>query len=232
MKLIFLLSCWLLIQPTIAQNFKQDFLEVYNHHKNRDYYTQDVIVSSFEKREDTKPINQEKGKIVKGDQGYYSKFGGQETIVDGKHFLFINHADYRVVYYHDVEIDIDQLTQVYQQGLDSVNKERIHYMSRNGKYKTYQIHSPNEMIKTIEVKLNMEEKLVEQITYYYQGMNAYESTLYKTVINYKIISTKPPSKDWFNWQEYITVKGKKASLNTKYRQFNLTQREEKKINWN
>lgn len=232
MQFISVILCCFSFGYMTAQNFKQDFLEVYNYHKDRDNYTQNVAVSSFEKKGDTKPVNQEQGKIVRGNQAYYSKFAGQETIINGTRFLFVNHIEKRMTYYHDVDIDVNQLAQAYQQGLDSVDQDRIKYLGSEGNYKKYQIHNPKEMIKTIEITLNMKAKMVTQIVYYYQKMNAYESTLYKTIIDYQIETTKLPSKDWFEIEKYISIKGKKASLNTAYKKFDLTQRQEKTINLN
>ncbi len=231
MKIIGILLCCLGVSCASAQNFRKDFIEVYNNYKNRSYYTQEVMVASYENKGEKKPIHLEKGKIVKGKEKYYSKFAGQETILDGKQFLFINHTEKRMTYYDEVNLDLNELTQVYQQGLDSVGQDRITYLGSTGIYKTYQIESPKEMIKITEIKLNMKNQMVEQVVYYYQPIGQYKSTIYKTVIDYHLLSEKEPPIDSFNWQKYITVKNNVAVLNKQYKQFNLTQREEREFKW-
>ena len=52
------------------------------------------------------------------------------------------------------------------------------------------------------------------------------------MIDYRLLSTKEPEKDAFNWRKYITIKNKRAILNARYQQFDLTQREGKEFNEN
>jgi hypothetical protein len=232
MRILCLVLCCFGISCVTAQNFKQDFLEVYTGHKNRAYYTQKITVTSYNKEGDKTPINKEEGDIIKGKKMYYSNFAGQETILDGEIFIYVNHKEHKITYYDKVNLDVDELAQVYQQGLDSMYQDRISYLGASGKHKTYRIDSPKEMIKTTEVKLNMETKMVEQLVYFYQKVDRYESTIYKTVIDYRLVSTKEPRKESFNWEKYITIKNKEAVLNKAYRQFDLTQRKGNEIDRN
>lgn len=214
-----------------AQNFKKDFWQVYKHHQDRDYYTQSVRVKAYANKGDTKPIYEEEGKIVKSINGYYSKLSDQETIVDGKHFLFVNHQAKQITYYDELNIDIKKFGQLYQAGLDSIDQETVKYLGAKGGCKVYQINSPDEMIKTTIVHLNMSVNTIEKIIYHYQTVGDNISALYSSIIDYKLLSTKEPSNDWFNWKKYVSVKAEKAILNKDYSSFRLTQYEAKEMDW-
>lgn len=214
-----------------AQDFREDFLTVYNNYHNLDYYTQEVIVSSYASKKDKVPIHQQIGKIIKGKGTYYSRLEEQETIVDGKNFLFINHREKRIVYTQDEKVNTEQFAQYYQQGLDSIDSDYITHIKTDGIYKIYQIQNPKDLIKKTDLVLNMKNKMIEEITYYYQSTGEYESTLYKTVIKYNLKNTTKPSLKSFNWKKYVHIKNNRAVLNSEYATFNLTQPKKEKFNW-
>jgi hypothetical protein len=229
MKSILIFINLLYVGISVGQDLKKDFSRVFNHYNEMVYYTQNVLVSSFQTKESAKAIFEEKGKIVKGENTYYSSMLEQETIVNGSNFLHINEASKQITYYGKVEQDIDLQMKQYLQILDSLDLSTIKYLGIKNNIKTYQISSPNQLIKTTEISINTDQKLLSKIVYYYSSTADYSSSLYKTVIEYEVTSFSKPSSKWFDLKKYVSIKNKKASLNSAYKNYVLLLENEKKM---
>lgn len=232
MKLILILVSLFYTITSVGQDLKKDFSMVFNHYSELPYYSQEVLVSSFQTKESIKAAFEEKGKIVKGKDTYYSSLAGQETIVNGSDFLHINEVSKRITYYGKIEQDVDLQMKQYLQILDSLDLSSIKYLGIENNIKTYQISSPTQLIKTTEISIDTDQKLLSKIVYYYSSTADYTSSLYKTVIEYKVTSFNKPSSTWFDLKKYVSVKNKKASLNAVYKGYELLLENEKKMKMN
>ena len=224
------MSLCLITLNSIGQDFKTDFMEVYKNYNTIEYYTQEVKISSFDKKEASKAIYEDKGKIVKDKGNYFSSLGGQKTIIKGANFLHVNTDEKRIIYYYKENNNAVMMEQ-YKMLLDSLNASNVKYLGSSNSVKKYVMNSSEQLITRTELSLDMKQKVIQKIVYYYSMKEEHRSSLYKTIITYKTEQNNKPASSWFDLQKYISLSNNKATLKTAYKEYTLTQPKEEKLNW-
>lgn len=230
MKWLTLSILCLITLGSFAQDFRKDFMEVYANYSTIEHYTQEVSIRSFDKKDASKAIYEDKGKIVKDKSNYYSSLAGQQTIIKGANFLHVNANEKRMTYYYKKN-NRDAMMEQYKMLLDSLNPADVRYLGTNNSIKKYLMNSTDQLIAKTELSLDMKQKVIQKIVYYYSTKDEFRSSLYKTMITYKTDLKGQPSSSWFDLDKYIDLKNQKASLKTAYKEYILTQPQGEKLNW-
>lgn len=212
--------CWTVIVQ--AQDFRQDFMQVYQNYTTLPYYTQKVEVQSFARESSTQPDHQAAGTIVKRGSNYYSSMEGQHTIIKGKQWLHVNIPEKRMLYYEHRPDNHDAMAQ-YALLLDSIGAGEVTYLGSKGSIKRYTMNSPDHLIAKTELSLDMKRRVLAQVVYYYRDVKEHQSTLYKTIITYQMDSDTRPSNDWFDLSKYLQFEQQQARPRAPYQQYRLTQ---------
>lgn len=221
MKVALLISCCLWLATNIqAQDFRKDFMAVYQNYATIKWYTQEVKVRSFATKNTTQPTYTQDGKIVKNGANYYSTMGGQHTLIKGKQFLHVNTKDKRMLYYQKEETTNGM--EQYASLLDSMKTGDVTYLGASGDTKRYVLQNADQAIIKTELHLDMQHRLLTKIVYYYKEEKQ-QSALYKTIITYQTNLTNQPSTTWFNLGKYIHVEKGWAVLQPAYQRYRLTQ---------
>lgn len=222
MKRVLIVSWCLWMTVSLqAQDFRKDFMTVYQSYATMNHYTQEVDVRSFTANSTTKPTYKATGKIVKSGANYYSTMDGQHTIIKGKQFLHVNTNDKRMLYYQKEQSTNNGMEQ-YANLLDSMKAADVIYAGASGNIKRYVMRSPEQAITKTELSLDMERRVITKIVYYYKKAEQ-QSALYKTVITYQTETKNRPSNTWFDTGKYIRIDKGRASVQTAYNSYRLTQ---------
>ncbi|MGH1337910.1 MAG: hypothetical protein ACRBFS_17445 [Aureispira sp.] len=230
MKIGLMMCLCFIVTISQAQDYKKDFLQVYKNYSTKAYYTQEVRVRSFANEGDKKASYEQQGKIVKGEGMYFSSLGDQTTIVKEGHFLHINKEEKRMLFYYQKEGN-NQIAEQYRMLLDSIKETDIEYLGNSNGIKKYLLKSPNQMIATTELSLDMNKNVVARLVYHYQSTEAHQSSFYKTIITYKTDDRNKPTASWFDLEQYIHLNKNRATLKTAYKEYTLTQPQEETKQW-
>lgn len=222
MKGALFISCYLWLAVTVqAQDFRKDFMEVYQNYTTMKYYTQVVNVCSFTTKKATQPTYTQVGKIVKNGANYYSAMDGQHTLIKGKQFLHVNTKDKRMLYYQKEGATTNEMEQ-YASLLDSMKAGNVTYLGASSNIKRYVLQNADQAIIKAELHLDMKRKLLTKIVYYYKEEKQ-QSALHKTIITYQTDAVNRPSTTWFNLEKYIHLEKGRAVLQPAYQRYKLTQ---------
>lgn len=206
-----------------AQDFRADFMSVYQNYHAMNYYTQEVVIRSFLQKGDTKAAHQDKGKIIKYNDKYFSSLGQQKTIIRGEHFLHVDTGEQQIIYCHTTT-NQGTITQHYAILLDSMKTSNVQYIGQKNGLKTYIITSKDHLIAKTELCLDMRQKVIASICYYYAGNKGYKSDFNRTLITYVMDQTTKPTTTWFDMEPYIQIKNNnKAVLQQRYQHYTLVQ---------
>ena len=178
----------------------------------------DVELKSYAKGEKKPSIMT--GKIRKSGDEYYSKLGKDEFIGSEQYALIINHKLKTINYQEGGIFQQKQTVDAYVEQLNTwlLNAKSTKLLKKEGTKKTYQITLTDGMIKSIQITLDMEKKIITKIIYSYVN-NQFVATS-KVIINYKNISFKKPESAYFSGTKYLNI-GKKVTLKPNYKHYTL-----------
>jgi hypothetical protein len=203
-----------------AQDLKKDFVAVYNNYNKQASLSMDVEVKSYTKGTNNTTIMS--GKMRKLGKQYYSKFGTDEFIGNEEYALVVNHDLKTITYKKSNVFQKERSVDTYVEQLNTwlLNAETTKLLKTEGTKKTYEIipKETTDLIKSIEIVLDMKQKVIDKIIYHYND-NQFVA-ISKVIINYKNISFKRPESSYFKGTKYLNI-GKKVTLKPKYKNYKL-----------
>ena len=204
-----------------AQDFRKDFQAVYQNYMDLTFYTKVVEVRSFPSKNATQPSYEDRGKIVKYDEWYYSAMAGQQTIFKGEQYLNVNTKDKRMVYHHRAGKGTNWIEQ-QARWLENIQTVDISYLGASGNIKRYAMKNADRTLHIVEVHLDMKRKVLTKLVYYYK-QESQQSAFYKTIITYQTDAQRKPSSTWFDLDKYIRLDEDRATVQPAYQGYRLTQ---------
>ena len=227
-----LVGCYLIVAIPFwasAQDLAEDLRSMEQTYAQAEQLTMDVTYRVFPDATATKPLQVEKGQIMRRGNHTYQKIGTVETITTAEYQLVADHTHRAVVLTAGVDVSapaaslpIEQLQQLLQQ-CDSVDYQMI-----DSQTITYTLLVPSSEYRKIAITLDRQQHWMKQITLYYRHAQALASdasdkpTAPRLEITLDNINTrKKVSQDTFAYQNFLQKEHDRYTLNKTYQDYQL-----------
>ncbi len=149
------------------------------------------------------------GTIKRSGEHYYSKFGAREMIISDKGMVVVDHSDQKMVYYRNYRYNIPE--DKLMGDLEALTElaDSLFILSRDQEFLTYKVIDRQGVISSAEIRLSLENYLVDKISYrYVPGSDSILPAYRSMEIEYTKASTQIISeREYFDLDRYVRDTG-------------------------
>ncbi|MCH2046100.1 MAG: hypothetical protein MK212_18435 [Saprospiraceae bacterium] len=206
-----------------AQDMTKDFSEVYTHYLEMDYYVLDMKAITYHSTQDKGTV-EASSKLAKRGKWAYSSAEGQKILQKDDVLLMVDEKE-KEIRYQKMQGEYPVMnTEQYQEVLKQLEKYPNKFLGKKGNVSSYRIDIEHYAFDRIEIKLDVVQKTLLEVTYYYrQDLELDEPLPYKVSTFYTLNDKEKPSSTWFNTEKYIKINQGKAELTSAYKHYELIQ---------
>lgn len=216
---VFILLFNLVGFTSYAQNLVEDMGKMQQSYAALDNYHGEITTLTYGDL-NNKPIDSRKMEVRKKGNSFFYELDGMKMIYNENYTLTSNTKSKVIAFQKtpkqtkspfEVVPDIKEILKKYQD---------VEYKGVVDGAKLYVVKNPRDIISTVELYIDAQTFLMTKLVYHYNPKLKRDQK--KSVILMKNMSTNPQfSTDLFSEKKYVTIKGEKVKLNSRYQQFEL-----------
>lgn len=203
-RLVLIPFYFLVVAHSHAQEFRQTLVDLQKQFAALENMHIVMDVDVFEKKESTTPVYAMQVDISKKEQEYLYRYGDNEMLVNDGLILMINHSAKSMVLSRRDQTMEKEMLKGIEFNLDSMlaTYSKVEYLGQHELGQHYRIENKNGPVRTIDLFLNLDSKLISRMVY------EYDSQQY-VVIDFSTFDRNPAfTKEYFSERPYLVATSK------------------------